>query len=113
MLNDVHLFNFMVGQEGVDYHYEGFQVTTRGQTNDILTNLSSGSTASSWGDPVTEYSFLSFFGRGEYNYDDRYYADFSVRGDGSSRFGTDKHWGAFWSVGFMWNLRKEKFMQKI
>ena len=108
MLNDVHSFNFMVGQEGVDYHYEGFQVTTRGQTNDILTNLSSGSTASSWGDPVTEYSFLSFFGRGEYNY----YADFSVRGDGSSRFGTDKHWGAFWSVGFMWNLRKEKFMQK-
>lgn len=76
MLNDVHSFNFMVGQEGVDYHYEGFQVTTRGQTNDILTNLSSGSTASSWGDPVTEYSFLSFFGRGEYNYDDRYYADF-------------------------------------
>lgn len=60
MLNDVHSFNFMVGQEGVDYHYEGFQVTTRGQTNDILTNLSSGSTASSWGDPVTEYSFLSF-----------------------------------------------------
>ena len=112
MLNDVHSFNFMVGQEGVDYHYEGFQVTTRGQTNDILTNLSSGSTASSWGDPVTEYSFLSFFGRGEYNYDDRYYADFSVRGDGSSRFGTDKHWGVFWSVGFMWNLRKEKFMQK-
>lgn len=99
MLNDVHSFNFMVGQEGVDYHYEGFQVTTRGQTNDILTNLSSGSTASSWGDPVTEYSFLSFFGRGEYNYDDRYYADFSVRGDGSSRFGTDKHWGAFGQSG--------------
>ena len=112
MLNDVHSFNFMVGQEGENYHYEGFQLTTRGQTNDILTNLASGSTASSWSDPVTEYSFLSFFARGEYNYDDRYYADFSIRGDGSSRFGTDNHWGAFWSVGFMWNLRKEKFMQK-
>ena len=61
MLNDVHSFNFMVGQEGENYHYEGFQLTTRGQTNDILTNLSSGSTASSWADPVTEYSFLSFF----------------------------------------------------
>ena len=109
MLNDVHSFNFMVGQEGENYHYEGFQLTTRGQTNDILTNLASGSTASSWSDPVTEYSFLSFFARGEYNYDDRYYADFSIRGDGSSRFGTDNHWGAFWSVGFMWNLRKEKF----
>ena len=96
MLNDVHSFNFMVGQEGENYHYEGFQLTTRGQTNDILTNLASGSTASSWSDPVTEYSFLSFFARGEYNYDDRYYADFSIRGDGSSRFGTDNHWGAFW-----------------
>lgn len=113
MLNDVHSFNFMVGQEGENYHYEGFQLTTRGQTNDILTNLASGSTASSWSDPVTEYSFLSFFARGEYNYDDRYYADFSIRGDGSSRFGTDNHWGAFWSVGFMWNLRKEKFMQNM
>ena len=59
MLNDVHSFNFMVGQEGENYHYEGFQLTTRGQTNDILTNLASGSTASSWSDPVTEYSFLS------------------------------------------------------
>ena len=38
MLNDVHSFNFMVGQEGENYHYEGFQLTTRGQTNDILTN---------------------------------------------------------------------------
>ena len=47
MLNDVHSFNFMVGQEGENYHYEGFQLTTRGQTNDILTNLASGSTASS------------------------------------------------------------------
>ena len=46
MLNDVHSFNFMVGQEGENYHYEGFQLTTRGQTNDILTNLASGSTAS-------------------------------------------------------------------
>ena len=49
MLNDVHSFNFMVGQEGENYHYEGFQLTTRGQTNDILTNLASGSTASSYG----------------------------------------------------------------
>ena len=57
MLNDVHSFNFMVGQEGENYHYEGFQLTTRGQTNDILTNLASGSTASSWSDPVTYYTY--------------------------------------------------------
>ena len=53
---------------------------------------------------------MSFFGRAEYNYTDRFYADFSVRTDGSSRFGKDNRWGAFWSVGTMWNLRNEAFM---
>lgn len=37
------------------------------------------------GDSTTEYAFLSFFGRGEYNLDGKYYADFSVRADASSR----------------------------
>ena len=112
MLKDLHSFNFMLGQEGVDYRYEAFHVTSRGQTNDFLTNISSGTTSSSWSDTSTAYSYLSFFARGEYNYDDRYYADFSVRADGSSRFGSNERWGTFWSVGLMWNLRKEKFMEK-
>lgn len=111
-VKDLHSFNFMVGQEGINYNYEGFKVITKGQNNDFLTNVNSGTRASSWGDETTSYGFLSFFGRGEYNYDDRYYADFSVRADASSRFGSQGRWAGFWSVGFMWNLRKEKFMQK-
>ena len=110
MLKDVHSFNFLLGQEGVDYRYEGFRVITKGQNNDFLTNVTSGTRASSWGDETSSYGFLSFFGRGEYNYDDRYYADFSVRTDASSRFGSEGRWATFWSVGLMWNLRKEKFM---
>lgn len=87
-------------------------VSTRGQNNDFLTNVTSGTRATSWSDVAAAYAYVSFFGRGEYNYDDRYYADFSVRTDGSSRFGVDGRWATFWSVGLMWNLRKEKFMQK-
>jgi TonB-linked SusC/RagA family outer membrane protein len=111
-LKNVHSFNFMLGQEGVDYRSEGFQVTTRGQNNDFLTTVGSGTRASSWPDSYSSYAFLSFFGRGEYNYDDRYYADFSLRADASSRFGKDGRWAEFWSLGLMWNLKKEKFMQK-
>lgn len=66
----------MLGQEGVNYHSENFNVTTSKQNNDALVNLSSGSFAGSWGDSTTEYAFLSFFGRGEYNLDGKYYADF-------------------------------------
>ena len=111
-VDDKHSFTFLVGQEGLDYRYESFAVQTRDQNNDKLVNLSSGPRVSSWSDITDDnYAYLSFFGRGEYSYSDRYYADFSIRTDGSSRFGVSNRWAAFWSVGLMWNLRNEKFME--
>ena len=106
-----HNFNFLLGQEGVNYYAESFQAVTAGQTNDALTNMASGSHATSWTDATTEYAFLSFFGRGEYNYDGKYYADFSIRTDASSRFGKGNRWAGFWSVGLMWDARKENFLK--
>lgn len=108
-----HQFNFMLGQEGVDYRSEGFQVVTRGQNNDAFTLLSSGTRASSWANSFSSHAFLSFFARGEYNYMERYYADFSIRSDASSRFGKEGRWATFWSLGFMWDMRKERFMQPL
>ena len=111
--NDDHSFNFLLGQEAVNYNSEGFRVVSEGQTSDYLTNVSSGTRASSWSDSTTSYAYLSFFFRGEYNYKDLYYADFSVRTDASSRFGKKNRWGAFWSLGFMWNIKQEEFLQDI
>lgn len=112
-INRLHSLNFLLGQEGVDYHYEGFQLITEGQNNDFLTNLSSGSRATIWSDVTDSYSYLSFFGRAEYSYDNRYYADLSVRTDASSRFGKSGRWATFWSVGFMWNARRESFLESV
>ena len=111
-LDDTHDFNFMIGQEGVNYHYETFQAVTEGQKNDALTNMASGSFASSWSDNTSDYGFLTFFGRGEYNYKNKYYADFSVRADASSRFGEGNRWAGFWSVGLMWDMRREDFFKQ-
>ena len=95
-VNDKHSFNFMVGQDGTNYHYESFGVTTRGQNNNKLTNIGTGTYAASWEDtPADDYGLLSFFGRGEYNYDNRYFAEFAVRADASSRFGASNRWGVF------------------
>ncbi len=111
-LDDDHSFNFMLGHEGVDYHYEAFSLMTKGQNNDRLTNISTGTRATSWSDTTdSDYGFLSFFSRGEYNYRNTYFVEASVRADGSSRFGKSRRWAAFWSVGFMWDLRNEEFMQ--
>ena len=112
-LEDEHFFNILLGQEGIKYHYESFGVATRGQTNDKLTDVGTGTRATSWNSTAaSDYSYLSFFGRGEYNYQDRIYADFSVRADGSSRFGKSGRWATFWSSGVMWNLRNEAFAQE-
>lgn len=110
---DDHAFNFLLGQEAVNYMSEGFQVFTEGQTNDLLTDLSSGTRGSSWSNSYTSYAYLSFFGRAEYNYKDLYYADFSVRADASSRFGKNNRWGGFWSVGLMWNAKGEEFLKDV
>lgn len=105
--NKTHFLNFLLGQEGVNYRQESFYLRTAGQTNDKLVNISTGTRTSSWGDNSEEYAYLSFFGRGEYNYLGRYYLDFSVRTDGSSRFGTDSRWATFGSLGLMWDIRRE------
>ena len=106
-----HDFNFLLGHEWQNYHMEAFSVSTAGQTNDKLTDIATGTRATSWTSTSTgDYSRVSFFGRAEYNYTDRYYGEVSVRTDGSSRFGKDNRWGVFGAVGFMWNMRNEDFM---
>lgn len=112
-IQNIHSLNFMLGHEGVNNHHEGFQAIIQGQNNDFLTTLSSGSRAISWADATSSYGFLSFFGRGEYDYDRRYYADFSIRTDASSRFGRSGRWAAFWSVGLMWNAKRESFLSDV
>ena len=110
-VDNIHDFNFLLGHEWQDYHMEAFSVSTAGQTNDKLTDVGTGTRATSWTSTSTgDYSRVSFFGRGEYNYSDRYYGEISLRTDGSSRFGADSRWGLFGAVGFMWNLRNEDFM---
>ena len=109
-LDSQHDFTFMLGQEGEDYHAEGFSVTGKGQTNDFLTDIAFATRVTSWTSySDSDYARVSFFGRGEYSYCDKYYFEASLRTDGSSRFGKDNRWGTFGAVGFMWNLRNEDF----
>lgn len=55
----------------------------------------------------------SYLGRAKYNYDQKYFAEFSLRRDGTSRFAKDTRWGTFWSVGGTWVITREKFMQRV
>lgn len=110
--DDVHNINVLLGQEAVSNDAESFSVTARGQSNDKLLSMSSGTSVTSWGDSQAQSTYLSFFGRGEYNYDGKYFVDLSARRDGSSKFGAKSRWATFWSLGTMWNAKSERFLSQ-
>ena len=109
---DKHSFNFLLGQEGVNYHYEGFTLRAEGQNNDKLVNITSGTRVTSWSDTTDDdYSYMSVFGRGEYNYDLvsgglNYYGDAGMAPSqpGNEDLGWEKLWTT--NLGFhfgFWN----------
>ena len=58
------------------------------------------------------YNRASFFGRVNYNFNDRYLFQFTFREDGSSKFGSDSRWGFFPSVAVGWRISEEPFYPK-
>ena len=58
---------------------------------------------------TTDYNVEGWFGRVQYNYDNKYFGSLSYRRDASSRFHPDHRWGDFWSLGGAWIISKEKW----
>lgn len=58
-------------------------------------------------------SLASYFARADYNFDERYMLQLTVRRDGSSRFGPDHKWATFPAFSFGWNVLNEPFMKKV
>ena len=111
----VHRLNLMAGYSYLKNSYEGFGAERRGFDTDLFTynNLASG------GDyrvgDVNSYKgeakLISFFGRFNYAFDDRYLFTGTLRRDGSSRFGDNHKWGVFPSASIAWRISNETFME--
>lgn len=80
--------------------------------NDSFQQIASaGSTTSSASE--TKYRLSSFFARVNYNFAGKYYAEFNLRADGSSRFGANHQWGYFPSAGVAWRIKEEDFLKNV
>ncbi len=100
---------------------DGFQATTTnfpvdnvGYNNLALSNYTSvNGYVVNFGDSKAyqQTRLISYFGRLNYNYKDKYLLQGSLRRDGGSMFGANNQWGYFPSVGGAWRLDKESFMQ--
>jgi TonB-linked SusC/RagA family outer membrane protein len=83
----------------------------QGTPNDRLQVLSTAAQATSIGGRTTGYSFLSYFGRANYKFNNRYLFSASVRTDASSRFGVNNRWGVFPAGSAGWIISEENFLK--
>lgn len=79
---------------------------------DFTTGLASDGKETVYGGAGDPNSLASYFGRLSYNFAERYMFQFTVRRDGSSRFGPNNKWATFPSVSVGWNITNEPWLQK-
>ncbi|MDO4272022.1 MAG: TonB-dependent receptor, partial [Candidatus Saccharibacteria bacterium] len=108
-----HAVTLLAGQEGIKSDVYALQATVSGMQDDRLLMMSNGTTAELPSDSKSKYEYLSFFGRADYAYRDKYFANFTVRSDASSRFGSANRTALFYSGGLMWDVTHEEFMKEI
>ena len=108
-----HDFVLLAGQESIIAKSKGFGASVSGIKDNVITNMVAGSIPDLPSYSEARQVFNSYFGTVSYAYAGKYYLDASYRRDGSSLFAKDHQWGNFWSVGAMWNLKGENFLQNV
>lgn len=99
---------------------DGFGVTTQNFSNDnlgynnlFLSNPSLLSQIAFNNAPISTLRLISYYGRVQYNYNEKYLFQASLRDDGSSAFGRNNRWGLFPAVSAGWRIIGEDFMQAL
>ncbi len=114
ILNEVHSLKLLVGTEFTEENFKSYSLRSKGYPYDPkLTTQNNGATPEATTTSRQNWSLFSLFGRAEYNYAGKYLANFSVRRDGSSRFGKDNRYGTFLAGGLAWNITEEHFLKGV
>lgn len=108
-----HSLRALIGQEAMKYtsKYTSHYSPTVDANMPYHTTADQTTTEIGYGESAE--TMLSFFAIADYNYDNRYFLQANFREDGSSLFGADNKWGAFWSVSASWNATNEQFLKNV
>ena len=105
-----HALDVMVGMEEQHFHRTGYEI---GQGTDPVT----GDAYDERKRDNTAYGYhstlLSYFGRINYTFLNRYLLTATLRQDGTSRFDSNNRWGTFPSFAFGWKMKEESFLQDV
>ena len=108
-------FDFLVGTEAVRRTYDSVNDYKQGfalQTNDYF-QLGAGTGISTTYGSATGSRLLSYFGKINYTFSDKYLASVTLRDDGSSRFGANNRYGLFPAASVGWRISNESFLKDV
>lgn len=108
-------FDLLAGHEMISYIHEWIQAGREGYASEDpdYMYLGSGEKNKTNGGSATAYVLLSYFGKINWSYNNRYLASATVRYDGSSRFGSNNKFGTFPAFSLGWRLSEEAFMESL
>ena len=108
-----HSINAVIGTETVNEKYYNNSQSGRGFATAAVPTLNAASSNQSVYSYLTDWATLSYFGRVNYSYEDKYLFTGSLRADGSSRVGINNKYGYFPAFSGGWRVSKEDFMQNV
>lgn len=79
--------------------------------NDLVQTINAAPAISAWGQTVDEWSIISYLGRINYGFKDKYLLTATIRSDGSSRFGSKNRYAYFPSLAGAWRISEEEFLK--
>ncbi|WP_298878978.1 SusC/RagA family TonB-linked outer membrane protein [uncultured Polaribacter sp.] len=104
-----HNFNTVLGFEYTQRDFYRQETEAVGYTNDFNNNIALADGGTTYTDNGSD-KLVSYFGRLDYNYDEKYLVQLSARTDGSTRFGSDNRFGFFPAVSVGWVMSNEDFL---
>lgn len=110
---DDHSFKLLGGFERLNYRDDYVSVTKNQYQNNQVTAINAGLLVAGASGNTVEWALQSYFGRFNYNYKGKYFAEINFRADGSSRFQAENRWGYFPAFSAGWNISEEAFMSNI
>ena len=106
---DLHNVDVMLGHESYRYKYYYLYASKSNVFDPNNQEIAGAITENGSNSYVSDYNTEGYFGRIQYDYDEKYFISASYRRDASSRFHPDNRWGNFWSAGAAWLISKEDF----
>lgn len=112
-IDDKHQFDFLLGHELIDYYAENLHAGRRKFANEDpdYMYLNAGESTQFNSGSATAYRLLSYFGKINYNFQNKYLASVTTRYDGSSRFGKNNQFGLFPALSVGWRVSQEEFFK--